>query len=117
MVPLNPLNRDFILEMRVEMEAGNSKFQYPFLVSINSLEKKVEELIREFKVHQVKDPQYIILDNSDFIRMFKISARTAQHWREEGLIDYAQVKGKIYYSLIDIKRFLENHRNKKGVNK
>ncbi|WP_432264710.1 hypothetical protein [Autumnicola patrickiae] len=41
--------------------------------------------------------------------MFKISAKTAQSWWEEGLIDYAQVKGKIYYSLKDIQSFINRH--------
>jgi len=98
------------------MEEGNIKSLYPFLVSFNSLEKKIEELIREFRIRQVKDPQYVILDNADFIQMFKISARTAQHWREEGLIEYAQIKGKFYYSLTDIKTFMDKHRkNKRGI--
>jgi hypothetical protein len=98
------------------MEKGNTKSLYPFLVSFNSLERKMEELIREFKIRQIKDPQYIILDNADFIRMFKISARTAQHWREEGLIEYAQVKGKFYYGLTDINNFLDKHRkNKRSI--
>lgn len=96
----------------MRMETGNAKSQYPLLVSIRSLEVKMEELIREFKIQQVKDPQFIILDNADFIQMFKISSRTAQNWREEGLIEYAQVKGKIYYSITDIKNFLQKHRNK-----
>lgn len=96
----------------MRMEKVDTKSPYPLLVSIRSLEVKMEALIRELKIQQVKDPQLIILDNADFIRMFKISSRTAQHWREEGFIEYAQVKGKIYYSLTDIKRFLEKHRNK-----
>ena len=80
--------------------------------SINSMMKKVDDMMREFKIRQIQDPQYIILDNADFIQMFKISGRTAQMWREEGLIKYSQVKGKIYYKLSDIKTFLEIHRRK-----
>lgn len=79
------------------------------MVSIHSLETKIDQLSREFKTRQVKDPECILLDNADFIRMFKISAKTAQHWREEGLIEYAQVKG-IYYMLKDIKDFISRHR-------
>lgn len=94
------------------MEKEKLQLKHRLLVSMKDLEKKVEELIREFKVRQVKDPQYIILDNADFIQMFKISSRTAQNWREEGLIQYTQVKGKIYYKLSDIRDFLEKHRNK-----
>lgn len=58
------------------------KWVYPLLVSINSLEKKMVNFIKEFRIQQVKDPQYIILDNADFIQMFKISTRTAQNWRK-----------------------------------
>ena len=83
---------------------------HPFLVSMHSLEAKIEQLTRVFRIRQSKDPGITILDNADFIQLFKISAKTAQNWREEGLIEYAQVKGKIYYSLKDIKDFINRHR-------
>lgn len=83
---------------------------HPLMLSIHSLEAKMDQLTREFRLRQVQDPGYILLDNADFIQMFKISAKTAQNWREEGLIEYAQVKGKIYYSLSDIKDFINRHR-------
>ena len=96
------------------MEKGNSTSKHIRLLgSIKSLEQKIDKLTREFKLRQVKDPQFIILDNADFIRMFNISSRTAQNWREEGLIEYSQVKGKIYYRLTDVQRFLENHKGRK----
>lgn len=83
---------------------------HPFMVSIHSLEAKIDQLTREFRIRQIEDPRYILLDNADFIQMFKISAKTAQNWREEGLIEYAQVKGKIYYCLRDIKQFINRHK-------
>ncbi|MGM1055615.1 MAG: helix-turn-helix domain-containing protein [Bacteroidota bacterium] len=87
-------------------------FQHPFLESICSLENKVDQLIKEYKVRRIKDPDFVILDNSDFMEMFGISTRTAQNWRDEGLIDYAQVKGKIFYKLKDVQNFLERHKKK-----
>jgi hypothetical protein len=86
------------------------KTSHPIMVSIHSLETKIDQLTREFRVRQIQDPGYILLDNADFIQMFKISAKTAQNWREDGLIEYAQVKGKIYYRLQDIKDFINRHR-------
>lgn len=87
------------------------------MVSMHSLEAKIEQLTREFRIRQIKDPCLILLDNADFIQLFKISAKTAQTWREEGLIEYAQVKGKIYYSLKDIQAFINRHRkNRKDAN-
>jgi hypothetical protein len=90
---------------------------HPFMVSMHSLEAKIEQLTREFRIRQIKDPCLILLDNADFIQLFKISPKTAQNWREEGLIEYAQVKGKIYYSLKDIQSFINRHRkNRKYAN-
>ncbi|WP_243870365.1 helix-turn-helix domain-containing protein [Salegentibacter sp. BDJ18] len=90
---------------------------HPFMVSMHSLEAKIEQLTREFRIRQIKDPCLILLDNADFIQLFKISTKTAQTWREEGLIEYAQVKGKIYYSLKDIQAFINRHRkNRKDAN-
>lgn len=82
---------------------------HPFLVRINSLESKIEQLISEFRIKQIQDPEYIILSNPEFLQMFKISSKTAQTWRDEGLLKYAQVKGKIYYKLTDIQEFLTRH--------
>ncbi|HSP83180.1 MAG TPA: helix-turn-helix domain-containing protein [Gillisia sp.] len=90
------------------------EIQHPFLVSMNALENKIEQLTRELKIKHIQDPEIMLLDNADFIQLFKISAKTAQNWREEGLIDYAQVKGKIYYRLIDIKQFINRHRKNKA---
>lgn len=94
------------------MKLEKKKVGNPFMESVNSMVKKVDDLMREFKIRQIQDPQYIILDNADFIQMFKISGRTGQMWREEGLIEYSQEKGKIYYKLSGIKTFLEKYRRK-----
>ena len=91
------------------------EIKHPFLVSMNALENKIEQLTRELKIKHIQDPEIMLLDNADFIQLFKISAKTAQNWREEGLIDYAQVKGKIYYRLIDIKQFINRHRKNKST--
>ena len=87
-------------------------FQHPFLESMSSLENKIDQLMKEYRVRRIKDPEFVILGNSDFMEMFKISAKTAHNWRDEGLIEYAQVKGKIYYKLKDVQKFLERHKKK-----
>lgn len=86
------------------------KTPHPIMVSIHSLEEKIDALTRELRIRQIRDPEYILLDNADFIQLFKITAKTAQNWREEGLVDYTQVKGKIYYNLKDIRAFINRHR-------
>ena len=102
-----------IINANLKLNYEMKEIQHPFLVSMNALENKIEQLIRELMIKHIQDPEIMLLDNADFIQLFKISAKTAQNWREEGLIDYAQVKGKIYYRLIDIKQFINRHRKNK----
>ncbi|MGB8704952.1 MAG: helix-turn-helix domain-containing protein [Gillisia sp.] len=80
-----------------------------FLVSLHALEAKIDQLISAVNIRQLQDED-LLLDNADFIQLFKISAKTAQNWRTEGLIEYSQVKGKIYYRLKDIREFINRHR-------
>ena len=55
--------------------------------------------------------QEVFLDNEEFIKMLKISRRTAQTWRDEGKISFSQVGNKIYYKLSDVEKFIQNYRN------
>ncbi len=49
-----------------------------------------------------------LIDNHDFIQLFKISERTAVKWRKIGLIKHKKVMGKIYYSMDDIDKLINN---------
>ncbi|WP_317043916.1 helix-turn-helix domain-containing protein [Hymenobacter sp. CRA2] len=51
-------------------------------------------------------------DNKEAAAMLKVSPRTLQNWRDEGLIGFSQVDRKIYYSRADIGLLLQNHYNK-----
>ena len=55
----------------------------------------------------VKTPQDIILDNNEFQKLMKISKRTAQAWRDEGIITFTQVGSKIYYRMSDIEKLIK----------
>ena len=79
------------------------------IASLRALEAKIDQLISAVKIRELKDKD-LLLDNADFVQLFKISSKTAQNWRDEGLIEYSQVKGKIYYRLKDIREFINRHR-------
>ena len=55
-------------------------------------------------------PTERIMDNKEFSKLMNISATTAQIWRDEGKIGFAQEGKKIYYRMSDIEEFLENNR-------
>ncbi len=52
------------------------------------------------------------LDNPGFINLLKISKRTAQSYRDQGIISFSQVGNKIYYKLSDVEELLKKHYHK-----
>lgn len=66
------------------------------------------ELIKT-KLIENKDNPDAIIDNQEFLMMMKVSKRTAQAWRDRGLISYSIVGGKIYYKKADINEMLKKH--------
>ena len=79
-----------------------SKEQYDDLV------KRMEE-IRSALVGKQKNPEEVILDNQQFLQLMNISKRTAQTWRDEGIIAFSQVGSKIYYRMSSVQKLLDSN--------
>lgn len=58
------------------------------------------------------EPKEKWLDNQELMQLLKISKRTAQHYRDSGLISFSQVGNKLYYRLSDIEELLNSHYKK-----
>jgi hypothetical protein len=76
--------------------------------------KKIYELQEGLTILKNKRPaknrladNYI--DNEEFIIMMKISKRTAQTWRDSGIIAHSQIRNKIYYLLTDVEALLRGN--------
>ncbi|MBL87754.1 MAG: DNA-binding protein [Winogradskyella sp.] len=79
--------------------------QYTDLVNrLDELNKKLEE--------KQKNPQDTFLDNQEFLQLMNISKRTAQTWRDEGVISFSQIGSKIYYRMSDVQKLLDNNYRK-----
>jgi len=75
-------------------------------------ELKMEiKTIKEY-LKKVAVPSESFIDNKDFLKLMKVSDKTAQRWRVQGKIGYSQIAGKIYYRLSDIDVFLEKTHRK-----
>lgn len=69
--------------------------EYQEIISrLNDLETEVKE--------KQKFPQEVFYDNQEFLQIMNISKRTAQNWRNDNVISYSQIEGKIYYKHSDI---------------
>lgn len=88
-----------------------SSFQHPFNDSLKKISDRLEFLIKQNEFKNKVSPEYVILDNSDILKLFKISSKTASNWREEQILPYSQIKGKIYYKLSDIHKVIDKHYN------
>ena len=79
-----------------------STHQYKELVNrLEELNKKLEE--------KQKSPEDIFVDNQEFLQLMNISKRTAQTWRDEGIVSFSQIGSKIYYRMSDVKKLLDKN--------
>jgi len=82
-----------------------SKNQY------NELLNKIDEVKTSLEVKQ-KNPQDVFVDNQEFLQLMNISKRTAQTWRDEGVVSFSQIGSKIYYRMSDVEKLLEKNYRK-----
>ncbi len=60
-------------------------------------------------------PENVIFDNADVLKILKVSRRTLQQWRTDGVIGFSQVGSKLYYTQKDISEFIQRHYQKRFV--
>ncbi|UNY99856.1 helix-turn-helix domain-containing protein [Zhouia spongiae] len=82
-----------------------SKSQYEVLL------KKIDDLRNSLDEKQ-KSPKDVFVDNQEFLLLMNISKRTAQTWRDEGIVSFSQIGSKIYYRMSDVEKLLEKNYNK-----
>ncbi len=70
--------------------------------------KEIEKVLKS-EQHHMEDP---ILDTEDLMTLLKVSRRTSQNWRDQGMIEFSAVGGKFYYRLSAINKMLDNHLQK-----
>jgi hypothetical protein len=75
---------------------------------LNAIEKRFFEL--ETKAEYKLQERW--LDNQEVMILLNISKRTLQSYRDEALIPFSQIGGKVYYRACDIEKFLKRHYQK-----
>src|SRR3989339_968619 len=73
---------------------------------MENLESYVKHIVKQ----QPLSEQW--LDIEETCQLLKISKRTLQGYRDQGIITYSQVSGKIYVSASAIEEHLRNHTRK-----
>jgi len=70
--------------------------------------KRLDKIQSEVSNKQ-KSPVETFVDNQEFIQIMNVSKRTAQSWRDEGIIAFSQIGSKIYYRMSDVQSLLDKH--------
>lgn len=71
--------------------------------------RKLDRIASDF-IYNRQFPEEMFMDNPKFMELMNISQKTAQLWRDKGIIGYSQIGNKIYYRVSDIKELLDkNH--------
>lgn len=73
--------------------------------------KTIEKLI----LLKQKQPEQLFLDNSEFLQVMNISQRTAQTWRDNGLIGFSMIGAKIYYKMTEIHEMIDKHYHRENI--
>ncbi|MDX2190789.1 MAG: helix-turn-helix domain-containing protein [Bacteroidota bacterium] len=76
---------------------------------INKLDEIKTKVLEEKGKQPLTD---VWLDNAQVCELLKVSSRTMQTYRDEGIVSFSQVGSKIYYKASDIEAHLNRHYNK-----
>lgn len=79
-----------------------------------SLVSKVDLVTKHVTKYFLKSGE-VLMDNEEFIRLMKVSKRTAQTWRDKKLISFSQVGSKVYYLRSDVDFFISRYRVEAGI--
>jgi len=70
--------------------------------------KKIEKVLKS-EQRYLEDP---ILDTEGVMTLLKVSRRSLQNWRDQGIIEFSAVNGKFYYRVSAINKMLAKHLQK-----
>lgn len=73
---------------------------------------RLEEIASKVETKQTNKIEKEWLDNQDVCLALRISPRTLQSYRDNGILSFSQHGNKIYYKSEDIKKHLESNYHK-----
>ena len=90
------------------MEIIDKKFEIvaSLFRTLDELQEVIKEAFKRRTPH-LNGEKY--LTNNEVSKLLSLSTRTLQDWRDNGIISYIQIKGKILYRQSDILKLLEDN--------
>ncbi len=80
------------------------------VVAYQRLNEKIDNMDRKLDQIQTLNPSPATwLDIAETCAMLKVSKRTLQSYRDNGILPFSQVAGKIYFKVTDLEDHLKKH--------
>ena len=81
---------------------------------LKRIDEQVTLILANMKMGGNLDPENIIFNSREIMKVMDVSKRTLQEWRDKKTIGYSKINGKFYYKLSDIQNLInENYTPKK----
>lgn len=81
---------------------------------LHELMKKIDQLNERLGAleHVKMNPEVPFgwIDTADMMKMLKVSLRTLQGYRDDGIIPFSKLAGKIFFKKSDVEAILEKNR-------
>ena len=77
-----------------------------YMLLISKIDAIADTMTRKAKQNPLNETW---IDIQEACQLLKISKRTLQSYRDNGILPYSQISGKIYFKASDIEKHLENH--------
>jgi len=100
---------NFITQIKINIMEVITIETKAFQQIVNSISELKEILIRKARQNPLSDTW---LDVAETCILLKISKRTLQKYRDNGVLPFSQISGKIYFPASDIEEHLKKHYNK-----
>lgn len=85
--------------------------------SFKRLMEKIDTIVNHIKTKQISQDENLDeawVDSYEVCTFLRISERTLQRLRTNGVISYSVISGKTYYTIAEIKRVLKERLVKRG---
>lgn len=100
-------HKGYNLKYEADMYIENNEFRE----WMQKLYAKLEELCKDIRVLRSADrvlpEDDNLLDNQDLCLLFKVSIKTLQRYRANGVLPYFTISGKVYYKASDVREFIK----------
>jgi hypothetical protein len=81
--------------------------------ALKKIDDNVTLLVAQMKLGGKLDPENVIFNTSEMMKVMDVSKRTLQEWRDKNKIGFSKINSKFYYKLSDIKKLLSDNYNPK----